>query len=219
MNVSPNSVMVKIKPRYEMLTEKKITKPSHLSMFVLAYSRKIMSQHSHSLNPEDDIERMQFYTDTDSIVCLASNVFNENGTVRDGVRFGSSLGALDDELGGGKIVRATFYTRKFYCLEYVKLNKKSGVYELNVKLVGKGVPNDTLCLEDYSDLMEGKTVQKSFQSFKKRAVKLNSTDVLKGIERFSVELQYVSRTIGKTGYDGREFSGNVSLPWGTNRWE
>ena len=219
MNVSPNSVMVKIKPRYEMLTEKKITKPSHLSMFVLAYSRKIMSQHSRSLNPEDDIERMQFYTDTDSIVCLASNVFNTDGSVKDGVRFGSSLGALDDELGGGKIVRATFYTRKFYCLEYVKLNKKNGLYELNVKLVGKGVPNDTLCLEDYSDLMEGKTVRKSFQSFKKRAVKLNSTDVLKGIERFSVELQYVSRTIGKTGYDGREFSGNVSLPWGTNRWE
>ena len=109
-------------PKEVEISERCITKPTHIGAFILAYSRRIMTEYIVESNPyfdSGDVERKTendfFYTDTDSLQMhvnnarLMTNLGNKN------------LGGITDDLGDGcKIIRGLWIAPKLYMLEYIK---------------------------------------------------------------------------------------------------
>jgi hypothetical protein len=132
-----NEVALIGEPREEMKEENSLTKPTHLASFVLAYSRRVMIDYMHKLNPYFDIQQYAevenltqyinlqrendiFYTDTDSLQVKNNNAKN--------------IQISNDELGlmsydiPGKTIRGFYIQPKLYCNEYLIDNGNPRVY-------------------------------------------------------------------------------------------
>lgn len=122
--------------------EVKVTKPLQLGCFILSWARVLMSRYLSNLGcsivaPKGGYQlksHSYYYTDTDALV-LEHDAVERTKEGPFGSMFGSNLGDLEDELKGGKIIRASFLAPKSYCIEYVKDGK---VY---TKVRCKGVPH------------------------------------------------------------------------------
>lgn len=205
-------------PRNVIKLEKCISKPTHLGSFILAYSRRIMLNYMKEANPyfnsQDVSNRVKndfYYTDTDSLQMHINNarLMSNFG--------GKKLGCIDDDLGGGKIIRGLWIAPKLYMLEY--LNNKN---EIHYHFRGKGLTNDSLTVDVFEKLDSGKTFTdtRKFQ-MKKINIKRNSTQ--EDIPQFSI-IHYnstninhksrLTRTVNETKWAGREFiNANDSVPY------
>jgi uncharacterized protein YprB with RNaseH-like and TPR domain len=194
--------------------EKNITKPSHIGVFILAYSRDIMLNYFVKSNPyfmsglvDDKIRNDIFYTDTDSMQVH----------VRNKLPFGTGLGELDDDLGGGKIIRAFWIAPKLYYLEYIVLDKHDGTMKKFFHFRGKGVQTSNLNEQMFEWMNDGKAVltTRDFQ-MKRITTKRNSTQF--NFDCFSiVHLPWfkTGRFLNENPWKGRLFvDENSSLPQG-----
>lgn len=123
--------------------EVKCTKPLQLGCFILSQARVWMSKFlkrfgqspSRLLGGYKLPSHTYYYVDTDSYIVdqSASNqAMAQNYNVD---MFGTDIGQLEDDLKGGKIIRANFLAPKTYVLEFVK---DGAVY---VKVRCKGIPH------------------------------------------------------------------------------
>ncbi len=126
----------------------KPTKPVYLAAFILAYARQYMSELTRGFEGYDRPEHAFLYTDTDSFV-LRNETKNILQACRPDV-FGTALGQLEDELSGGRIIRATFLAPKTYCLEFVTKDTR----ELKTIVRCKGVPHASNAMSE-DELVRG----------------------------------------------------------------
>lgn len=130
---------------YAVLIQKdevKVSKPLQLGCFILSYARVLMSKYLSQIGcstvaPLGGYQlksHSYYYTDTDALV-LENNAVETTEEGCFASMFGSDLGKLEDELKGGKIIRASFLAPKSYCIEYIKDNK------IYTKVRCKGVPH------------------------------------------------------------------------------
>lgn len=135
---------------YAVKTERfapKPTKPVYLGAAILANSRVWMSRMMRAIDGYKDCNNAFYYTDTDSLV-LHHRAFEM--LRKHALSFvGKELGNLDDELGGGKIVKAIFLAPKTYILEFITATP--GNHRLKWKIRTKGIPHtsDEIDVFDY----------------------------------------------------------------------
>lgn len=213
-------------------TIERITKPSYLGAFVLAYSRRIMIEYMDRTNPNfanttnlAEADTDFYYTDTDSIQIHASRMIPQT----------KELGGITDDLGEGcKILRGYWIAPKLYMLEYIiknddlprtacesehcgrfKYAKCTGTIHYHFR--GKGVPGSKLNVAIYEDMYNDKpiTIKRDFQ-MKKIGPKLNSKQ--QHLDIFSILHKHAdetARTLNTTRWAGRNFiSPNRSVPHG-----
>lgn len=121
--------------------------PLQISIFILAYSRELMSQFIRKCNGFINPKHTPIYGDTDSLImhCLAIAGL-------DPVEFGTSLGQMKDELEGGKIIACIVLAPKTYMIKWVQLDRQHGPLlpnqeslpkkpNLYIKFVSKGIPH------------------------------------------------------------------------------
>lgn len=202
-------------PREEEEYNKACTKPTQMGVFVLAYSRTIMSEYIKAMNPIDSEKDLFYYTDTDSIQThtrCASRVPDSKG-----------LGGIDNDLkNDGRIIEGVWIAPKLYRLTYID-NKN----EIHVHVRGKGVNGK--CFEKhvewYDRMLDGETIkgdevwraaeELDVPCFKRVHVKRSSKE--KQIPLFSIVKDTRERTLNKEAWSGRKFiSQNCSVPWGYN---
>ncbi|MFN9115934.1 MAG: DNA polymerase, partial [Bacteroidota bacterium] len=135
-----------------MMRQKAISKPAQLGAFVLAYSRRVMNNYFRELNPQSEIDKQFYYTDTDSI-----QVHREQAELIDLSKKG--LGYLSNDLGSNtKIVKGIWVAPKMYLLKYLSL-EADGKVVLKEHRVGKGVKKFErkipLSEKDYNHMLSG----------------------------------------------------------------
>lgn len=205
-------------PREKEATEKRITKPTQLGSFILAYSRRIMLGYIKEANPyfdhkdtyqKEQIDNDIHYTDTDSLQMKA-------GCAKRMKNLGKkSLGMITDDLGDGcKIIKGLWISPKLYMLEYAK----KGDTKTHFHFRGKGLSADKLSPELYEQMAEGKsyTNTRDFQ-MKKIHAKRNSNQ--QNIPMFSVQhFTNIQKTVNSSRWAGRQFDNNYnySVPWGSS---
>lgn len=121
------------KPTEEMET----SLPTHLSVFILAFSRRKMSKMLRFVNGYYDKENTIMYTDTDSMV-VREHTFN---LLKNGKFIGSKLGQLEDEFPNEMIVAGRFLAPKVYTLMMLKQLPNSSKCALAYKVRCKGIPH------------------------------------------------------------------------------
>ena len=130
--------------------EKAIKHPSHLGVFILAYSKVIMNDLIFHMHGFDHWDNAFYYTDTDSLIIHASLLKMIPSEL-----LGNDLGQAHDDVNG-KIIRAVFVRPKLYCLEilssngYIKYHKRC-----------KGIPSknvDSITIEDFYSMIRDETV-------------------------------------------------------------
>ena len=84
-----------------------------LGVFILAYSRKKMSEHYDKCG--NTIDRLPYYYDTDSL--------NIHSSCLDKVKIDKSLGGIDDDVGG-KVIKAIYIAPKMYAFQYITPDNK-----------------------------------------------------------------------------------------------
>lgn len=123
------------------------TLPTHLSVFILAHSRRKMSKMLRKINGYTDPKRTLMYTDTDSMVVTESTFkkLTEFGFI------GSKLGQLEDEFPKDLIVSARFLAPKVYCLCLLRQYPSSDKAAIAYKIRCKGIPHrgDVFFARDY----------------------------------------------------------------------
>lgn len=207
--------IVKADARDEEIRQNAISKPAQHGAFVLSYSRKIMLDFIKQLNPDETLEDMFYYTDTDSLITTY-----ENSKRLDLSKKG--LGYLKNELGDNcKILKAVFLAPKMYLLQYIKLNSDDTI-TYHEKITAKGVKHisDNLNSKDFETMLQGytKTVvnRDVFRRFGYE--KLSKPEKERGTTNFSVRIEDQTKVLNKTKYSGRnflsEFNNMVSVPWG-----
>lgn len=204
-------------PREEADIQRCVSKPTQNGAFILSYSREIMMNHIHNTNPENKMEHLFSYTDTDSLMTHINSMQN--------IKTGKNLGDLDNDLGTGKkIVRAMWISPKLYMLEYC-YKDETGKVVMKAKYRGKGLNANKLTNAVYETMDAGKPiVNVADYQMKRLNVKRNTKEAEKEI--FSVyhinaedkddtgklKLQKVVNTVA---WKGRQFiDENNSVPWG-----
>lgn len=187
------------------IIDKAISKPTELGIFVLSHSRRIMMNYFDKLGTLYNKENQLYYTDTDSIQIHGSQLnFN----------LGNEIGMLSDDLSSGgkksKIIRGMWIAPKLYMLEYLQLQEDGKTVLLKGHKVGKGVKKVNgsipISVEHYIDMCNGNSF--SFENkdiFKKNFYKLNSKQIAKGIDTFSVVIGNQKKEINRKLWDGRIF--------------
>jgi hypothetical protein len=198
-------------PRDVVKREKCISKPTHLGVFILAYSRRIMLNYIKQANPYYSIpgtEQMAndiFYTDTDSLQMKAKNALSIPRIDDD------TLGGFTNDLGrDSKVIRGIWIAPKLYMLEYLK----RGSNEVHIHMKGKGLPSESLTVEAFENMYKGEsfTSVKNFQ-MKRVGVKLTSFEKADGINQFCILFnENISKTVNINKWAGRTFTGNDSVP-------
>ena len=124
--------------------------PSHLGVFILSHSKRIMNNFIHSI---DGFRKPYiYYTDTDSIY-ISSELFDKLD--RDGF-VGDELGKGKNDYGNGGIIYGLFLAPKIkYCLVL------DDDYMLKEKKTFKGYTKDKMRVEDYIKLEAGITLVKN----------------------------------------------------------
>lgn len=196
-------------PRDDDLSERAITKPTHLGAFILAYSRRIMLKYINESNPYFNsantamaLECDFYYTDTDSIQLHQRNA----------PKFNKGLGGITDDLGDGcKIIRGIWIAPKLYMLEYIK----SGSNKLYYHFRGKGLKTDQLTVKSFEDMDSGRSLT-NVREFRMQRIHTRRNAKQQEISQFSIQyLRDVTRTVNKTAWSGRCFNANSSVPWGS----
>lgn len=121
--------------------------PTHLSVFILAHSRRKMSKMLRKVNGYTDPKNTLMYTDTDSMV-VTESTFKK----LEGFGFiGSKLGQLEDEFPKDLIVSARFLAPKVYCLCLLRQYPGSDKAAIAYKIRCKGIPHrgDVFFARDY----------------------------------------------------------------------
>lgn len=181
-----NKLLLEYEPFY---TETLISKrPIEVGIFILSYSRMIMLD---EFKKYDTIEKMAYYTDTDSI--YVESKYMDKSVI------GKELGMMNNDFGTGKILEATFISPKLYNICYITDDNK-----IHYECVGKGVKNDLLNYSDYKKLLSGETL-----TFKKE-FQMKKSGIKKGL--IIKHLKDVEKRI-KMNNDKRIFEGNVSFPF------
>lgn len=123
----------------------KATLPTQLSVFILAYSRRVMSKMLRKVNGYRNEAHTLLYTDTDSMVIRKStfDLLTHHGFI------GSKLGQLTDEYPKDIIVAGRFLAPKCYCL--CMLREVEGKAATCYKIRCKGIPHrgDDFLARDY----------------------------------------------------------------------
>jgi hypothetical protein len=216
------NIMLIGEPRNEDKREKCISKPTHLGAFILAYSRRIMVNYMKQANPyfasEDQEKRIAndfYYTDTDSLQMHITNAKNMSGFG------GKELGCIDDDLGGGKVIRGLWIAPKLYMLEYITAKN-----EIHHHFRGKGLTNDNLSVETFEKLDAGGTVTDT-RKFRFVRINVKRNGQQQHIPQFSIvhldssiesERSCLTRTVNEKKWAGRKFDGVNSIPWSESEY-
>lgn len=143
------------------------SKPVYLASQITSNSRLHTNMLLEKTGCFYDPEKMFHYTDTDSFVVHNSivDILENEGVI------GKEIGMLDDELEGGKIIKAIYLAPKTYILEYVLPDNK--VYW---KVRCKGIPHFSGKIEkkDYEITKEEGEKRISSLDLKKQCYKLIS---------------------------------------------
>lgn len=186
---------------------KRVNKPSQNGSFILAYSRRIMLEWMKKTNPSDEMEKLFYYTDTDSLLV--------HNSCMDNIQTGKQLGDLSYDVNG-KIIKAEFIAPKLYHLEYITPdNKIEHIFK------GKGCNTKHLDEKKFMKMLNGKEVETTFDfQIKKAGFKLNSKQKENGIsqlDRYHINKKnLLTKGLNKTIWNGRNFSlsKQFSLPFG-----
>ena len=135
-----NTWLVKYLPKPEYITASGAEKPTQLGVFILAYSRKIMSEHYDKCG--NTMDRLPYYYDTDSL--------NVHSSCLDKIKIDKQLGGIDDDVGG-KVLRAIWIAPKMYAFQYIKPDNT-----IKYHFRGKGVSNDALAWKHFEKMDKGK---------------------------------------------------------------
>ena len=202
-------------------TDKKVNKPTHEGAFILAYSRNVMWDNFVASGGLYDMNKLFYYTDTDSIQLHIDSCKN--------IKWGENMGDMSNDLGDGcKIIKAIWVQPKLYFLESIDQNM-----EIHRHYRGAGVPQEQLDVGVYEDLLSGKIrrfspefqIKKNLFSVKNRRhnngiientdVKLfslyhyNNTDIDKDGNLV------LEKILGTESWKGRNFiNNNISYPHG-----
>ena len=177
--------------------ETDITKPTYLGAFILSYSRSIMMNYTLQTNPNNEVEKMFYYTDTDAL--------HINSSLLKNVKLSTELGGLDDDVGG-KIIRAVWVAPKLYGYEYI-----TPMGDIKYHIKGKGIKlgNTTNKDMDFQDLMDmSNGAEKSFGqdiNFKKTNNKLTAKESNDGLNIFTITTTHnTTKVINRTKWSGRK---------------
>lgn len=111
--------------------------PTHLSVFILAHSRRKMSKMLRYTGGYYDPSKTLMYTDTDSMVVTESTyqILKRGGFI------GGKLGQLEDEFPKELIIAGRFLAPKCYCLAILKQAPNSNKAAIAYKIRAKGIPH------------------------------------------------------------------------------
>jgi len=182
-----------------------------------------MYDYIEKLNPDNSLESMFYYTDTDSV---QTHIKTAKGVDQD---IGKKLGMLDNDLGyNAKIIQGFWCAPKTYRLDFIDFNKegkpvmKNGSY-IQHHIRGKGFSNEVLTknLRWYEEMIfkNEQFVVPTINNFKKITVSLNSKQIEKGYSQFSTVVEEGHRTLNKAKWCGRKFLDDnpfISVPNGYN---
>lgn len=125
--------------------------PTQISVFILAYARRVMSKMLRKVNGYKDANHTLLYTDTDSMVVREStfNLLKSNGFI------GHNLGQLEDEFPNDLIIAGRFLAPKTYCLSILKeveVDEMAPRCAIAYKVRCKGIPHrgDIFFAKDYN---------------------------------------------------------------------
>lgn len=207
-------------PREEEAVERCVSKPTFCGAFILGYSREIMMGHIHNTNPDNTMENLFSYTDTDSLMTHVKSMAN--------VKTGKNLGDLDNDLGTGKkIVRAIWISPKLYMLEYCYYDEKLGKVVMKNKMRGKGLNSNKLTVELYERMDAGQSIT-NVADFQMKRINVKRNKQEKSKDYFSVYhindtdtnakgQPVLQKVVNTVAWKGRHFTDdNNSLPYGHN---
>lgn len=125
--------------------------PTQISVFILAYARRVMSKMLRKVNGYKDENHTLLYTDTDSMVIRKSTfkLLEEMGFI------GHNLGQLEDEFPNDRIIAGRFLAPKTYCLSIlreVEVEEAAPRCAIAYKVRCKGIPHrgDIFFARDYN---------------------------------------------------------------------
>lgn len=125
--------------------------PTQISVFILAYARRVMSKMLRKVNGYKDKNHTLLYTDTDSMVVRKStfNLLQRFGFI------GHNLGQLEDEFPNDRIIAGRFLAPKTYCLTLLKeveVDEAPPKCAIAYKVRCKGIPHrgDIFFAKDYN---------------------------------------------------------------------
>lgn len=119
------------------VSELETSLPTHLSVFILAFSRRKMSKMLRFVNGYYDKSNTIMYTDTDSMV-VTEQTFN---LLKNGKFIGNKLGQLEDEFPNELIIAGRFLAPKVYVLMLLKQLPDSPKCAIAYKVRCKGIPH------------------------------------------------------------------------------
>lgn len=124
--------------------------PTQISVFILAYARRVMSKMLRKVNGYRDKNHTILYTDTDSMVVRKSTfiLLQKHGFI------GHNLGQLEDEFPNERIIAGRFLAPKTYCLAMLKeveVDEAPPRCAVAYKIRCKGIPHrgDIFFANDY----------------------------------------------------------------------
>jgi hypothetical protein len=208
-------------PRDFLKKEESITKPSHLGVFILDYSRRIMVDYMKQANPHFNREVSGgtvaeqtandfYYTDTDSIqmhVTNAERIPNLGG---------SALGEIQDDLGKGcKIIRGLWIAPKLYMLEYIKQGDPRGKVRHHFR--GKGLNLNQLSVEIFERLDDGYIIRNT-REFQMKRIGAKRNSKQKHLQQFSILHEtHLTKFVNANKWKGRRFVNECdSVPHGAD---
>jgi hypothetical protein len=177
-------------PREDADIKMCVSKPTFCGAFILSYSRQIMMNHINNTNPDNTMNKLFHYTDTDSLMTHISSMEN--------ITTGKKLGDLDNDLGTGKkIIRGIWVAPKLYMIEYAY--NDNGKIVIKHKMRGKGLNAKQLTIEKFEQMNAGQAITNTAEYQMKRInVKRNNSEMNKEI--FSV--YHIHNTDMKANKDG-----------------
>ena len=201
--------------------DKKVNKPTHQGSFILAYSRNVMWEQFVGSGGLYDMDKLFYYTDTDSIQLHVNACKN--------LKWGKKMGDISNDLGDDcKIIKGIWVQPKLYMLEYIDSNMK-----VHRHYRGAGVPMKQLESSVYDDLINGRTrkfspdfqIKKNLFNYKNRRYNngiIENSDVdflsLYHYKNTDVDCNgrfVLEKILGTECWSGRTFEGNnISFPKG-----
>jgi hypothetical protein len=193
--INNNNHYVKYEPKEIEEKEKDIQKASQLGVFILDYSKLSMSEWYDKINPNNLIDLLPFYFDTDSLMIRSKSLKY--------FKIDKNLGGIDNDING-KVLEAYFISPKCYYCKYI--TPKGDIKE---HIRGKGCNLSDLSYEDYLEMNKGKSVINKYDfRIIKNNIKLNNTDIINGKNYFSLyhlESEDTKKILNNDKWIGRIF--------------
>jgi hypothetical protein len=191
----------------DQVKEDKITKPTHIGVFVLSYSRMLMTKFFKEIDPT--LQTMIFtYTDTDSMHIFGEDhkKLFERGLIKN--KNDAELGLLTNDVEDeGLIIYEKNLGPKMYTYTFLDKNGKIGT-----SMKAKGIPKKCLKKEFYENEKDEKV---KFWGMKKKNIKLSSKDKENGIKYLSIiDVPENIRTFYKNQWEKMNLVTNQWFPVG-----